>query len=117
MTITRAISIRQPFAEAILRGLKKAEFRSVRTKIRERVWIYASLKDRDDEFAAPYWRKLKKEPGDLPKGVVVGSVEIVGCSPHPIEKYAYRLANPKRMRPRKPIGQPCPVFWRPKGMK
>lgn len=115
--ITRAISIRQPFAESILRGFKNDEYRTVATNIRERVWIYASLKDREDEVAARFWRKLKREPGDLPKGVIVGSVEIVDCRPHPIEKYAYQLANPKRMRPRKAIGQPCPIFWRPKGLK
>ena len=42
--IERAISIRQPYAELILRGKKKNEFRSRPTNIRERVYIYAALR-------------------------------------------------------------------------
>ena len=40
--IQRAISIRQPWVELILRGDKQKEFRSRPTNIRERVYIYAS---------------------------------------------------------------------------
>ena len=43
-TPKRAISIRQPYAEEILRGLKVREYRSVPTNIRGRVYIHASLK-------------------------------------------------------------------------
>src|SRR5215213_7360954 len=39
----RALSIRQPYAELILRGIKTAELRSRATSIvGERFWIYAS---------------------------------------------------------------------------
>ena len=41
--IIRAISIRQPFVEMILRGTKKIEYRSRKTNIRECVYLYASL--------------------------------------------------------------------------
>lgn len=68
--ITRAISIKQPFVELILQGKKKLEYRTVRTKIRERVYIYASLKDRPD---GGEWKKARKKPGTLPKGVIVGT--------------------------------------------
>lgn len=37
MKIIRAISIRQPYVEQILRGEKRYEYRSQDTKIRERV--------------------------------------------------------------------------------
>jgi hypothetical protein len=37
-----ALSIRQPYAEKILRGRKKIEYRSMPTNKRERVYIYAS---------------------------------------------------------------------------
>jgi len=40
---TRALSIRQPHAEAIMRGVKKIEYRSGPTKIREKIFVYASL--------------------------------------------------------------------------
>jgi hypothetical protein len=112
MKITRAISIRQPFAELILLGKKKFEYRTVPTNIRERVYIYASLRPRIDN---PFWKKSGKKPGDLPAGVIVGSVEIVDCLDHPDEKYAYKLRNPKRLRtPIKAKNRPSPVFWIPR---
>jgi len=40
----RALSIRQPHAEAIMRGIKKIEYRSGPTKTRGRIHIYASQK-------------------------------------------------------------------------
>ena len=39
----RALSVRQPWAELILRGHKTIEVRSRRTNLRERVFIYAAL--------------------------------------------------------------------------
>ena len=39
----RALSIRQPHAEAIMRGVKKIEYRSAPTRIRGTICIYASL--------------------------------------------------------------------------
>src|SRR5215216_5886466 len=44
----RALSVRQPWAELILRGVKTVEYRSRPTRIvGERFWIYAS-KNRDE---------------------------------------------------------------------
>ena len=40
----RALSIRQPYAEQILRGTKLFEYRTRPTTIRERVYIYVSRK-------------------------------------------------------------------------
>ncbi len=39
----RALSIRQPHAEAIMRRVKPIEYRTRPTHIRERVYIYAGL--------------------------------------------------------------------------
>ena len=39
----RALSIRQPFAEMILRGKKKIEVRSFPTNVRGPMYLYASL--------------------------------------------------------------------------
>src|SRR5438094_10488011 len=45
----RALSIRQPYAELILRGIKTIEYRSRGTKIvGERFWIYAPLRQAQD---------------------------------------------------------------------
>src|SRR5437868_6906819 len=61
--ILRAISIRQPWVELILRGEKKEEYRSRPTTIRERVYLYASARPADSPSA---WRRLSASPGDFP---------------------------------------------------
>lgn len=43
----RALSIRQPYAEQILHGTKRIEYRSKPVRFCERVHIYASLKPGD----------------------------------------------------------------------
>jgi len=58
--IKRAISIRQPWVEQILRGIKKKEYRDIPTNIRERVYLYASLKP---DGAPNDWRRVRKDPG------------------------------------------------------
>src|SRR6185503_6920218 len=77
-----ALSIRQPHAEAILRGVKKIEYRSGPTWIRGRGLIYASLgrspADAEAEMMAGYG--IRDVACDsLPRGVIVGSVELVDC--------------------------------------
>jgi hypothetical protein len=49
---------------------------------------FASLKPGDLKRFA----KLKKQPGDLPTGVVAGSVEIAGCKGEP-GNYRWRLTE------------------------
>jgi hypothetical protein len=70
----RAISIRQPWAHAILHLGKDIENRRVRRHFRGRILIQASLKIEHDEA-----RKLKLDPDRLLTGAIVGSVEIVDC--------------------------------------
>jgi ASCH domain len=60
----RASSIRQPYAEQILRGTKKIEYRTVRTNIRGKFLIYASLTPGPQEE----FQKVGGVPGDLPTG-------------------------------------------------
>ena len=111
--IKRAISIRQPWAELILRGMKKKEDRDVPTRIRERVYLYASLRPAD---SAADWRRIKKSPGQLPAGKIVGTVEVVDCRGNDrFERYEYHLARPKRLQtPRIATNRPNPIWWRPR---
>lgn len=111
----RAISIRQPYVEDILRGKKKFEYRSRPTKIRGRVYLYASLGAGHES----YWKKMKMQPGDLPTGVIVGSVEIVDCKYFEDDDcYGYRLKNPRRYKKHlAPKNQPQPLFFYPFGKK
>lgn len=111
----RAISIRQPYVEDILRGKKKYEYRSRPTNIRGRVYLYASLGSGHES----YWKKMKMQPGDLPTGVIVGSVEIVDCKYFEDDDYyGYRLKNPRRYKKQMaPKRQPQPLFFYPFGKK
>src|SRR6266536_1861801 len=74
--IVHALSIRQPYVELILRGEKLREYRSLGTKITGRVYLYASQVPADDPAA---WARAGRDPGTLPSGLIVGSVEIVDC--------------------------------------
>jgi hypothetical protein len=66
MPVTRALSIRQPFAELIMVGKKKFEYRSIPTNIRERVYVYASKKSGPEKR----WNEIGYERGSLPTGVL-----------------------------------------------
>jgi len=95
--------------EQIIRGEKTSEYRTRPTKIRKRIYIYASKTPRPIED----WREAELQPGDLPIGVLVGTVEIVGCSGKPGD-YEWHLANPKRFRkPIKPKRRPQPAWFYP----
>jgi ASCH domain-containing protein len=106
-----AISIRQPYVEQIFRALKKEEYRSRPTNIRGRVYVYASLQP----GKAKDFKRINAELSELPTGVIVGSVEVVGCRYSTrYECYAYKLANPKRLaRPIWPKRRPQPVWFHP----
>lgn len=108
----RAISIRQPYIEDILRGNKKFEYRSRPTHIRGRVFLYASL----SPGSLDYWKRMKLEPGSLLTGLVVGSIEIVDCLDDGDGGFKYKLKNPKRYKTSiKPKSQPQPLFFYPFG--
>ena len=104
-----ALSIRQPWAELILRGVKKEEYRSVPTHKKCRVLIYASLTCGPNEE-----EELARLGEEFPKGVIVGSVEIVGCEQLDDGSYAWQLARPIRAKTlRAPELHAQPAFFRP----
>lgn len=105
-----ALSIRQPWAELILRGIKVAEFRSFATHKRGRVMIYASEGQGADETRELARRGL----GQLPVGKIVGSAEIVGCTNRGRRDFAWALRRPMRLgTPRRPKNHPQPSYFRP----
>ena len=104
-----ALSIRQPNAEQILRGKKKIEYRNMPTNKRERVYVYASKTPADLDA----WDEIRMQPGDLPTGVIVGTVEVVGCRKVRGE-YEWDLAKPVRLkRLIKPKHHPQPAWFNP----
>jgi hypothetical protein len=117
----RALSIRQPWAELILRGHKTIECRSRPTRILERVFIYAA---RGPAHVAPLGPAI--DVAALPRGILIGSVEITGCRPlrrsdssaacfpTTADGYAWLLARPERLVvPCPPERHPQPVFFYP----
>jgi hypothetical protein len=105
-----ALSIRQPYAEMILRGVKPIEFRSMPTRKRERVYIYASKIPAEDRKA---WEAIGAEPGDFTVGKLVGTVEIVACSGRPGD-FHWHLARPQRLDQPLPVqNKPQPMFFYP----
>ena len=119
----RALSVRQPWAELILRGSKTIECRSKPTFVRERVWIYAAegrpRRDTLSTITVP-------DQSVLPRGVLVGSVELIGCrrltpsdaaaacQPIDFEGYAWLVVHPERLaQPLRPTGRPQQEFFTP----
>jgi len=124
----RALSVRQPWAELILIGHKTIEVRSRRTHLRERVFIYAGLNRIKPAEEARIAAQFGIDVDGLPRGVLVGSVEIVGCLPLALDDsdaacfqitethgfYAWHLARPHRAEELvKPNNQPQPMFFNP----
>jgi hypothetical protein len=108
----KALSIRQPHAEAIMRGIKDVEYRSRPNRIRGRIFIYASL----GRYSAADEAKMLEDYGmedvnanDLPRGVVVGTVELFDC-----DEGDWKLRNPERAEQLLvPKEHPQPVWFHP----
>jgi hypothetical protein len=107
------ISVRQPYAWAIIAGHKDVENRMWPTNIRGRIYIHAGQSREDLSFGMD---KLKQKgvqrlpaENDLVFGALIGSVEVVDCvESHRSKWYAegtfgFVLARPKKLR------QPIPM--------
>lgn len=106
-----ALGIRQPWAELILRGIKTIEVRSSHTLVRGPIYVYSSKKLADVPAARRAIAKHKIDAGQLPLGVLVGTIDIVdsracapgdraaACVPRTLLKghIGWHLANPKRL--------------------
>jgi hypothetical protein len=125
-----ALSIRQPFAELILRGIKTAELRAMPTKIiGRRFYIYAAKAKAkppiwSDDLQVgrpPTWMiELARQVGmidataDLPTGVIVGSAVIERVTQTDDGMWRWHLSDIERAkRLRKPRGHPQPVWFQP----
>ena len=106
----RALSIRQPYAEQILRGVKTVEYRTRPTRIiGELFYIYAACKPGD--MAA--FAEVGCAPGELPTGLLIGVAAVSRCVRED-GHYEWHLTRVKRLpHPRKPKRQPQPAWFRP----
>lgn len=77
-----ALSVQQPWAWAIMAGIKPVENRTWRTNYRGELVIQASLSVRRDQAARDQIATLGHVvPEELPRGVLLGTVELVDCIP------------------------------------
>ncbi len=120
----RALGIKQPWVELILRGIKTLEIRSLATNVRGPIYLYASRR----QAAEPHARRAAEQhrvlPDELITGMIVGSVHLIDCRPVtprdasaaclPEEmlqtQYAWVLTHPQR------FSQPRPVQFLPYGV-
>lgn len=107
----RAFTVHQPYAYAIVAGLKPHETRSRRTNIRGRVAVHAgkaNLNRATRELSdRGFWELLGAVGGKtvgLPMGAVMGTVEIVDCVP--VEKVVDGLTPQE-----KALGDYSPGRW------
>ena len=103
----RAISIRQPHAEAILLGAKDEEYRSRPNRVSGPVYIYAA-NTLDKGCGEDYGIDAATE-ARLPRGVIVGVVDI-----EPSDDGDWPLSNPRRLaQPFEPTMRAQPVWFYP----
>ncbi len=126
-----ALSIRQPYAELILRGIKTIEYRSRATRIvGERFHIYASKakatlpvaiwsEDLRAEHPPKWMIELAEQVGMidpdalLPTGVIVGSA-VIGKVTRNDDLFEWHLVDVQRARTfRKPRKHPQPMWFKP----
>ncbi|MEX1228934.1 MAG: ASCH domain-containing protein [Planctomycetaceae bacterium] len=119
-----ALGIRQPWAELILRGIKTIEVRSLATRRRGTIYLYASKVVSPLECARSMSRNHALDVDILSKGLLVGTADILDCrpcTPHdspaacvPSEylqdQHAWIIGNPKR------LDEPLPVRFLPYGV-
>jgi hypothetical protein len=104
----RALPLRQPWAELILLGQKPKEYRSRRTSLRGRVYVYATLNRIDPETEQEIAEECNIDVDGLPRGVLVGTVEIYDCESDGAGGFAWCLRDPERLpKPLKPAKVPC----------
>ncbi|WP_437225646.1 ASCH domain-containing protein [Planctomicrobium sp. SH661] len=106
-----ALSIQQPWAELILRGIKTIEIRRSPARPRGTIYLYASQRFSRLPGVESLLAEEGISSGALPLGALVGTVEILGCRPacesdaaaarippaFLSDAYAWILGNPQRL--------------------
>lgn len=123
-----ALSVRQPWAELILRGTKTIEVRNRPTNVRGRVYLYAGQKLPDGWTEDECEERLGCPLKNIARGKLVGIINITGCRPlresdsdaagfeiDDAEGELAWLVEPvsRLEKPIKPKRQPMPSFFFP----
>jgi hypothetical protein len=99
MFIMKALTIQQPWAQLILDGRKKTEFRSWRCHYRGPLAIHAGLGIDKEEC-----RRVGYDADKLPRGQVIAIVEMYDCVKLR-EGFGWKLRNVRKIRPVKARGK------------
>lgn len=110
----KAITICQPFASAIIKGIKTIENRNWKTHCRGKLTIHAGLSKGWLERVSPAYREVLEPLGEfekLPFGMIIGVVDLDDCvkfdhkevidKPFATGPYCWILKNPREFK--KPI--------------
>lgn len=89
----KVLSVRQPYASAIIRGLKTVEFRSWSTDYRGPLLIHAGSTV-DATEAYPEVERLT-----CPRGAIIGLVELTDCVEIFADEFDWILENPRSIEP------------------
>lgn len=123
-----ALGIRQPWAELILQGIKTVEVRTLETNVRGPIYLYTSRIVADTPAARRAISVHRLTVEDLPRGRLVGTVELLDCRPCtpadarsaclPAEalagRFAWLLGKPQRLDlPLRPPFLPYGVWFYP----
>ncbi len=110
----RALSVRQPWAELIMLGDKKIEYRNYPTDVRGVVYIYASATRGAAEAEQDVQSEFGLDLNSLPRGVIIGTIEIYDCQQGADGGYEWLLRSPIRLsKPLKPKHKPEPSWFFP----
>lgn len=112
-----ALSIRQPYVEEILRGIRTVEYRTRPARIiGQEFYIYAA-KNLPPGGEPQRFSRLGCRLGELPTGVLVGTARISRCERAESDggkKYEWHLADVKRLpEVIKPSRRPQPTWFNP----
>lgn len=119
-----ALGVQQPWAELILRGVKTLEVRTVDTRTRGTIYLYASKRFSSFPAATTAAKKHSVDLDALPCGLLVGTVEIhatsrcrpadaaASCVPRDLlrNRIGWHLRNAERLE------EPLPVRFLPYGV-
>jgi hypothetical protein len=95
------ITLRQPFASAVFLAGKDVENRTWTTEYRGRLWIHAASRPAREDSPVYARRGLWLPEEPLPRGVILGCVDLVDCikrsgSPWGLrDHWHWLLANPR----------------------
>lgn len=77
----KALSMKQPWAGLLVRGIKKVETRSWRTSHRGILYIHASMNidSSPEDWVKEFHPYIIAHEHDFPQGAIIGYVKLIGC--------------------------------------